>query len=832
MKLRNFKKKKLLIIIFIIYIFFIILYRDVYEIFGYKISPFLLLGFFLLILSFLAFVNLNHSNANLDFLKFKFISENFIKLILLFLMIFSLFIPPKSSTNLIILWDNLSFLNYIRAFIYILGCTFLPGSSIYKIILKNSSLSTKFKINPFFIKITLYPLISLGFIGVSVLFLDQFNLNAELIGLFLFVFILVLTLLEFVFEKRRNNSINIKISKIKISKYDFIILLLALGVSTISIGFQIGWKYLISGDPWGAIRYANYIGEIDINPLNLLDYPNFWGYISFGLGILGGLPYINIITLLAPFSYLFITSTYLLMRALLFNFKAKYAILSTIFISIFSGVLLYPPVSSLVFVSEFYFIYKSFSYFLLFAGVAIFIVLLNNKTSIKKVNIRNLVKSKDFRLLIISAFFIVISFMTYMFPLLFGIIFLFFYCLFSQKKSRFLNFQYFQYFVGLIFTFFLIFDILMNFYLSNIIIFRFLGFFNYNFIQNIITVIPAQLITYSLFIVLLIIIFIFNFKISKNITRDSRRKKIKFNFRFLLILFSTFLIIEVFSIILEYSVIYSDLSQNFFLFFYSDKIFLNFGFIGILGIYLSYYCSKSSRRLFLTLLSWVIISFIIAFLKISADLVINFTISPRDIPESNIFMTNYWFDRIWLYAIPSLCVFTSIGILEIFKKIKQVSILKKNRIPTLLSKNLIASTFILFSFSGIIFTGFHYGNANYRYTNTQIETLSWISENIPLHSSVLVGDNFFMGVGVKTITFVSQSFFYDIFKEEFNISKCIEQIGLLKNNTIKYAVISQFFISYYLNKSVFTNNILIPNFYNITLYQNGDLSVYYAPYFN
>jgi len=89
-----------------------------------------------------------------------------------------------------------------------------------------------------------------------------------------------------------------------------------------------------------------------------------------------------------------------------------------------------------------------------------------------------------------------------------------------------------------------------------------------------------------------------------------------------------------------------------------------------------------------------------------------------------------------------------------------------------------------------------------------------------------------MGIGVKTITYVRQYFFYDIFKAEFNETQCIKQIGFLKNNTIQYAVISQFFISYYLNKSDFVNTILVTNFYNVSLYHNGDLTVYYAPYFD
>ncbi|MFW9972880.1 MAG: hypothetical protein ACFFDF_22025, partial [Candidatus Odinarchaeota archaeon] len=209
-----------------------------------------------------------------------------------------------------------------------------------------------------------------------------------------------------------------------------------------------------------------------------------------------------------------------------------------------------------------------------------------------------------------------------------------------------------------------------------------------------------------------------------------------------------------------------------------------------------------------------------------------FPLSPENLSEQDIYVMDYWFNRLWFYSIPSLCIFASTGLFEIFKKVKHYKILNKFKISPILFKNLIALILIVFSFSGIIYTGVLNSDAKFRYTDTQVETLNWISENIPIYSGVVVGDNFFMGVGTDSITFVRQYFFYDIFEEEFNQTKCIEQIEYLKNNTIQYAVISQFFISYYLNKSDFTNNILIPNFYNNTLYHNGDLSVYYAPYFS
>ncbi|MFX0025461.1 MAG: hypothetical protein ACFE8M_03540 [Candidatus Hermodarchaeota archaeon] len=718
----------------------------------------------------------------------------------------------------------MSILNYFRAFVYIFGLGFVPGSLIYRIIFKKDTLPEKFNINPFFIKITIYPLISFGFIGISVLILDQINIDGELIGIFLLSLILGLFLGELILKKKRNHLFSQNIIKISFSKFMFIILILAIGVSTISIGFQINWEYLISGDPWDAIKYAIYVGNIEKSPLYIDSYPNFWGYISFGLSNLGGLPYININTLLAPFSYLFVTSIYLLMKALLYHFKTKYVVLSTLLMSIFSGLLINPLVSTLIFVGEYYFIYKSLSYSLFFVSIAIFIIILKSYWYDKK-------RVELLMLIGLTGFLLVISFMTYIYPLFFGVVFLFIYCLFSSKNRKFINMKYYCYLILFIITLLLIFDLIMGFYLSYILISRFLGFFHYDFLINILSFIPAPILVYSLYLVFILIIFVITIKFSKK-NKIMKKLRFKLDFRFILIIILLLCSLEFISILLEYFFLNLNLSNEFFFFLFLDKVFLNLGMIGILGVCLSYYCWKRDKFLFLILSVWILISFILAFIKPLIQLLETFPLSPEFISENDFFIMDYWFERLWIYSIPSLCIFASIGLLELFKKIKVFKIFNKIRISPTISKNIIALILFFSSFSGIIITGFDYGNPNFRYTETQIETLDWISKNIPIHSGIIVGDNFFMGVGTDSITFIRQYFFYEIFKADFNETKCVQQIGFLKNATIQYAVISQFFISYFLNKSDFTNNILIPNFYNVSLYQNGDLSVYYAPYFS
>ncbi len=779
---------------------------------------------------------MNHKEGNKMLYHLPICSENSFKFIFLMFITINLFIPSVTNNNSIILWENLNFINYFKAILAILSYAFLPGANIYKIIFPHNSLSKKFRIEPILIKLTFYPLISFSFLGVAILIFDQIGLIKKQMEILLFIAILLLFLMDIGSQIKKKSKIKLEIIKVGISKYSFIILLLALGILTVSIGFQIGWEYLVSGDPWDAIKNAKYIGDPNSSPIYNDKYPNFWGYVSYGLSLVGGLPFININSLIAPFSYLFITSAYIFMKSVFSNNDSKYAVLSTILLSLFSGFLIFPLISSLIFVNEFYFIYKSFSYFLFFCSLGLFFILITNKTKTRDTT-KSLWKRAEIKILILGASFLVISFMNYMFPLIAGIILLFLFCLFSERVNKSANFTYFILYTLIAVILLLIFDIILNFYLSYIIIEWILAFFPYISTLDNAGYIIFRLLIYSLFFFFIFFVYLLNKVYCKYLVKEDKiGSKFKFDFhkilKLILVIFTLFMIFELVFIFLDEFFFSFKLSSEFFFFLFLDNIYLNLGFIGILGIYLSYYTYKMNKNLFFILISWVVISFITAFSLILIETIINFPSSPKNIPDRNHLLMTYWFDRIWFYSIPSLCIFTSIGLIKLLGKLKHHNFLNRMNFSKTLIKNTFSLILIFFSFSGIILTGVLYGNANFRYTKTQIKTLDWISDNIPFDSGVLVGDNFFMGVGADSITYVRHYFFYDIFEIDLNETKCIEQIEYLKNETIQYVIISQFFISYFLNKSSFTNNILIPNFYNITIYQSGDLSIHYAPYFD
>lgn len=254
-------------------------------------------------------------------------------------MSLTIFIPPLPFSQPLIIWDKIGLLNLIRGICFALGLMFLPGSCLYNLFFQGISLSDKFKTDNFLLKITLYPLLSIAFIGSSILILDFININSlELYSVILFSEIITLYLLDIIFRIKKQKGkaqkiIRFNLTKIKISKTTFIILLIAIGISLISIGINVSLKYLIPGDAWGIFRFADSINDFSEKQY----YPYFWSYTSFGFSILSGLPLINVNVLLAPFCYLYVLTQYFFFKALLYKFNDKYAILSTIFVSIFSG---------------------------------------------------------------------------------------------------------------------------------------------------------------------------------------------------------------------------------------------------------------------------------------------------------------------------------------------------------------------------------------------------------------------------------------------------------------------------------------------------------------
>jgi len=60
--------------------------------------------------------------------KYSGLNENSVKAILILLMFISFFIPPVNFSDIIIDWNKISLLNYLRGIIFLVGSTFVPGA--------------------------------------------------------------------------------------------------------------------------------------------------------------------------------------------------------------------------------------------------------------------------------------------------------------------------------------------------------------------------------------------------------------------------------------------------------------------------------------------------------------------------------------------------------------------------------------------------------------------------------------------------------------------------------------------------------------------------------
>lgn len=94
-------------------------------------------------------------------------------------------------------------------------------------------------------------------------------------------------------------------------------LILTFGIILISLGNHLKTFYVSPGDTGVGISPAIYIDHSNLSPLNNMNYgygyPLFWGYISYGLSTLSGLPFINIIA-----------SSQIINNMMYFNFKSYF----------------------------------------------------------------------------------------------------------------------------------------------------------------------------------------------------------------------------------------------------------------------------------------------------------------------------------------------------------------------------------------------------------------------------------------------------------------------------------------------------------------------------
>ncbi len=707
--------------------------------------PFIsLIGFAIIIIGiFYLFLDINNNHTCKRFIiRFKFINENGIKSLFLIFMIIGYFIPPITFSEVIIDWSQIGYSNYIRVVLTLIGSAFLPGASIYSIIFPKNQFPNKFKVESFLFKITLYPILSFTLLGTFTLLFDFIGLNRELYSIMIFLFIIFLFIFDLLNQKYKNNTKSyLYKNTIDISKSTVFILLISIGVIICALGVHLSTVYLIPGDSWRGINYSYFVCRDNGGIFNKFcgsDYTVYWGYISYSLSVLCGIPYININVLLIIFEYLFVTSSYLFMKGLLGNLKEKYILLSTIVCITFSG-LFYVfnsylgrnNLSALIFDGILNFRYKSFAHVSLILALALFVVISKNS---KKSKIKSLLKNENSSAIILIAFLIAQSFIIYFLPFIASLSFLISYSIFSYNKSQ--TFRLLLSFILYFIVIFIILDIMSIFFFSWIsrsLIFLFIGL---PLVFNEELLILNTLFLYFAFFCLGAFCYLLN---KKDLNHISVRFKCYYKIKsaYLFIIF-----ISLFSILIGIQVIFNILlnfDQNF-LTFLLDTIFFPLGIIGILGIYFSYYTFLKDKKLFYVLLFWSCLAYLIASLIIFQNWIELFPLSPQEIPDEQYHNMVYWFSRNWYYAIYPLSIFFSIGILSLKKIIKQKSWIKPRKNLRLINCLTYSSIIIFFSLSNTIIAATEWNNW-YSVTDDEAQMMGWISNNIPIGSYILADSN-------------------------------------------------------------------------------------------
>ncbi len=779
----------------------------------FNISIILLLGFAIVITGiFYFFLKINSYNNIIA--RVKILDENIIKTILMALMGIAIFIPPVSFSDVIIAWNQIYILNYFRAVVFLIGALFIPGACIFNLIFSKSTIHERLNVESFLVKLTIYPIISLIFLGSITLILDFIGFTRNSIFLFLFFSFIFLFYLDILFQKNRGTKLKIKTTEITISRDTFLILFIGLGIIIIALGVLLSsHQYILAGDRWRGISSASLIGNGDFGS-SQNTYAKYWGCVSFGLSVLCGIPYINTNVLLFLFLYLSITSIYLLTKILLKNMNEKFCVLSSIFIAI-----LFRPHLLI-----FQFSYHSFAFFSLFISLTLFFIV------IKSDHLENKQKltTENIILLAFSSLFLVQSLMSYILPALMGIVIVFLYCLFSTNIKQYIRVLLIFYVLFIIFL--LIFDLIAFNFFSFSCFQHLSGFSGIPF--NFVHVTPYSLritLTSLLFYTLLLSSFFllsFVYKFSRRLSIIINKIKLKINFilekkhKYLFVFIFTFfsICLLITNLDLRFLILYSRASNLHlsFLSFYLNTLIVSIGFFGIFGIYLSFFCFKENKNMFFFLFSWIVLIIGLASSLIFLRWMQYPTSLVSNIPEDYYRYMVYWFSRTWYYSTIPLSIFASIGLIKLIQKVKSRGWFKVKRYKekkSFESLSLIA-LFIFLSLSTPI-TIITYWDNYYATTNEEAQIIGWTSKNIPKDSEILITRWQFRERLEKDLYLYKTYYIHEVMNNtNYNIE---ELIGNLTSQKIYYFIFDKQYESKYIE--------LLNNFYTIKLYEYGSFSV-------
>ncbi|MFX1396100.1 MAG: hypothetical protein ACFFAS_03545 [Promethearchaeota archaeon] len=141
------------------------------------------------------------------------------------------------------------------------------------------------------------------------------------------------------------------------------------------------------------------------------------------------------------------------------------------------------------------------------------------------------------------------------------------------------------------------------------------------------------------------------------------------------------------------------------------------------------------------------------------------------------------------------------------------------------------------SCSNFIINTFFWHSGQLRIEDEEAQVIGWMSENIPKESTILsekpVNSHFSRGLGSMTNCHIH--YFYNVFpsslfSDGIDFDNLDEIFDFIFDKKINYFVHNLDFDIVLSNGTRFIEDWLIPNFYNVFLYEYGGLTVYYASF--
>lgn len=688
--------------------------------------------------------------------------------ILLFMLIIMLLTEPIKLNSFLMIsdWNQINPLRLAKALLNLLIILIIPGYSIYNFFFKNIDFDKKLKSDPIILKLTIYPSISLLYLGTITLILDRFKLDRPTISNIIIISIVIIYL-GYLLKKKKLGEL-FRPKRVKFSKETIILLIILISVILIAYSITLSSLYLIPGDSWRGIGYAYYVGDPNTSLTDkFYGYTAYWGYISFALSILCGIPCVNVNVLLFPLVTLFITSIFLLIKELIDENYVKYSLIIICFIIIFAEMYnVFNPefdiwnITSFTFNGIFIFYFRSYAYISLFIAMFFYVFLIKNYESLSN--------NHKWTLIFFIALFLIQCYITYFLPILHGIIFILIYS-FIYKKNK--AIEIFVKIFGITFLIYIIYDLCSYFYFSWIPINYISFFINLSLYFND-PLFANRIILNGISVHLVLLISLLCLIILLKLTKVKKKKLVKYNFAKNSVIRKIYLsFILLFTIGLILYVIYYlilDRIDNFILF-SLEYIYNNIGIIGIISTYLSYFCFLKNRRLFLLLFSWITLIFFLSFMIIFINW-INYPFSNPYNLTNDFSLMRYWFTRNWFYSIIPYSILGVYG----FKELMIILNEKYNKIPSFSRikstlKILIVTLITFLSLSNLAISGvmwYNYRIFGYYFDDEEAQIIGWISENVPEGSNILI-DRFIL-YHLDDLSFSSSFYINEVVKDSLN----------------------------------------------------------------